>query len=205
MIVVLDYGLGNIRSILNMFHRIAVKATASSSPDDLLAASGLVLPGVGAFDAGVRMLTDSGLREPLEQAVTKSGVPLLGICLGMQLLAEGSEEGSSQGLGWVDARCRRFDAAAGRPVPHMGWNDVTAVRDNRILAMGLDEQRFYFLHSYHLVCENPEDVLAVTQYGESFPSIVGRGNIFGVQFHPEKSHRFGMRLLERFSTIVAGQ
>lgn len=199
MIAVVDYGMGNIGSILNMLRKIGAPGIAVESPEQLAEAERIVLPGVGAFDRGMSQLRERGLVGPLTEAVTGRNVPLLGICLGMQLLCEGSEEGSEPGLGWIGGRCIRFAVTpeSGLKVPHMGWNEIRVVHDSPLFDPG-EQARFYFVHSYHMQCTNPEDVAAVSRYGDEFTAAVRRGNIFGVQFHPEKSHRFGIELFRRF-------
>lgn len=214
MIVIVDYGMGNLGSILNMLKRIGCpldQARASHDPQEIAAASKLILPGVGAFDSGMARLRELGLVELLNQRVLADRVPVLGVCLGMQLLTKGSEEGSLPGLGWIDGETVRFrfstdpalqaggtPAQAALKVPHMGWNTVQLEREGSLLA-GMDpDMRFYFVHSYHVVCHQAEDILATTEYGYRFVSVLQRGNVMGAQFHPEKSHKFGMRLLKNF-------
>jgi imidazole glycerol-phosphate synthase subunit HisH len=202
MITIVDYGMGNLGAILNMLNHLGHAAQISSRAEEVRAASKLILPGVGAFDAGMRNLTERGLRAALDEAVTENRTPILGICLGMQLLSHSSEEGMERGLGWIDAQTVRFRLEtfkAELKVPHMGWNILQSVRSDPLLA-GLDQHsRFYFVHSYHLVCRDPADVLGRTIHGYEFTSIVRRGHIQGTQFHPEKSHRFGMKLLGNFA------
>lgn len=200
MIGVIDYGVGNLASIINMFRRAGVKAHRCSDPDAITAAAKLLLPGVGSFDHCLRSFEASGLPGPVTEAV-EAGKPLLGICVGMQMLTRGSEEGGLPGLGWLDAKTRRFqiDASSGLKVPHMGWNDVRVSRTNPLLDRG--EQRFYFLHSYHVVCDDRDDVIGEATHGYPFACAVARGNVFGVQFHPEKSHRFGLQLFRNFAAL----
>jgi glutamine amidotransferase len=204
MIAVVDSGMGNLGSILNMLKKIGVEARLCADAADVGRAEKLILPGIGAFDVGMRSLASRRLIEPLNERVLLARVPVLGICLGMQLLAATSEEGQLPGLGWLRAETRRFRFDGGEPlrVPHMGWNTVN-VAASHALFEGLDEEpRFYFVHSYHLACHDSKDVVGVTHYGYDFPAVVARGNIMGTQFHPEKSHRFGMQLLKNFSTRV---
>jgi len=199
MIVILDYGMGNIASVANMIYRIGGKVKLSSSPDDVRRADKLILPGVGAFDAGVRALAERELDSAVKEAVANRGAVLLGICLGMQLLFESSEEGKLPGLGLVSGHVRRFQVEAqGLRVPHMGWNVVCPLHSSRLFNHEGEEQRFYFVHSYHAVCRDAADVSAIAHYGYDFTCAVERGSVMGVQFHPEKSHRFGMALLNRF-------
>jgi glutamine amidotransferase len=198
-ILIADYGMGNLGSIVNMFKKVGGKAEICSDPARIAAADKLVLPGVGAFDHGMRGLQASGLRGSLEEAILRRGVPVLGVCLGMQMMLEGSEEGLIPGLGWIAGRVTRLPSGMGFPrVPHMGWNTVRPIRENKLLPANEVAQRFYFVHSYKVQCEDPSDVLAVTEYGEEFCSAFSRGNIYGVQFHPEKSHAYGMAIFKRF-------
>lgn len=200
MITIVDYGVGNTGSILNMFKKIGVAAQMTSSAPEISAATKLVLPGVGAFDSGMQKLEETGLVPVLNRMVLEGGVPVLGICLGMQLLSRGSEEGELRGLGWIDAETIRLDAgAAGLRIPHMGWNELHVVRPHPVLA-GLDQDsRFYFVHSYYVRCRHAANVIGETTYGAPFASAIADRNIVGVQFHPEKSHRFGMQLLRNFA------
>ncbi len=204
MIGIIDVGLGNTGSLLNMLAHLDVAAQCVSTPTGLAAADRLILPGVGAFDPGMTRLRDSGLLPALERRVRTEGVPLLGVCLGLQLLTRGSEEGSLPGLGWVPAITQRFKFAddAALRVPHMGWNECRPTATSSLFDLGGPElPRFYFVHSYHAVCDSPATVAAWTHYGGDFASAVQHGNIHAVQFHPEKSHRWGMKLLERFAAL----
>ncbi|WP_281661972.1 imidazole glycerol phosphate synthase subunit HisH [Microvirgula aerodenitrificans] len=198
-ILIANYGMGNLGSIVNMFKKVGGKAEICDDPTRIAAADKLVLPGVGAFDHGMRMLHASGLRESLEEAVFRRCTPVLGVCLGMQLMLDSSEEGQLSGLGWIAGRVARFPGGTGcLRVPHMGWNGVRPVRDNLLLPQGEAAQRFYFVHSYKVECADPQNVLAVTEYGQEFCSAFARDNIYGVQFHPEKSHVYGMAMFKRF-------
>jgi glutamine amidotransferase len=202
VIIVVDYGMGNVSSVVNMLRKAGTAARAASSPDEVASAARLILPGVGAFDAAMGRLRSTGLADALEHGVMQRGVPVLGICLGMQVLTAGSEEGAMPGLGWIPGRVRRFrfeDESI--RVPHMGWNAVRQAAPSPLLEGMYPEPRFYFVHSYHVECDDPGDVILTTQYGYPFASGIGRRNIFGVQFHPEKSHKFGMRLLQQFASI----
>jgi glutamine amidotransferase len=203
MIVIVDYGMGNLGSIVNMFKKIGVSVEVSADPEIVDGARKLILPGVGAFDAGMSELEARGLRAVLTRKVLGERVPILGICLGTQLMTKSSAEGTSQGLGWIDAETVRFNFSneSGFRIPHMGWNEIHPAKDSRLLS-GLDaSSRFYFVHSYHLVCHDKLDVLMTADYGYKFVAAVERGNIAGVQFHPEKSHRFGLQLLRNFSNL----
>jgi glutamine amidotransferase len=202
MLLIIDYGVGNLGSIFNMFKRVGANPVVSDSPDDLLIATKLVLPGVGAFDSVMHRLRNSGLLPHLTHKAQVERVPVLGVCVGMQMLGRGSDEGSESGLGWLDADCRKFrqDIPTLR-IPHMGWNYVRPARPHPLIATLPDDARFYFVHSYHMVCQNPSDILLTANYGGEFVAAVQRNNIFGTQFHPEKSHRFGMELYRQFSML----
>lgn len=203
MISVIDYGVGNLGSMLNMLRKVGAQAQLVSTSEELDRAEKLILPGVGAFDNGIAALTERGLFEPLRKKALADKVPLLGVCLGMQMLGRSSEEGSMKGLHLVDAETRRFRFTRDNEhkVPHMGWS-LLATRGDSALLRGLDAMtRFYFCHGYHLVCSDPADVLASACYGSDFVAMVQCGNVFGVQFHPEKSHRFGMALLHNFAEM----
>jgi imidazole glycerol-phosphate synthase subunit HisH len=202
VILVVDYGLGNVRSIMNMLRRIGLPAVLSKDAADILAAGRIVLPGVGAFDSGMDLLRASGVCPALEEAVLERGVPVLGICLGMQMLGRSSEEGDATGLGWLPVETVRIEAGEQR-VPHMGWNWVEPERTSPLFEAGVEPPRYYFLHSYAVRSDDRDVVLATTTYGSGFASAVGRGHIYGVQFHPEKSHRYGMDLFRRFAAIAA--
>jgi glutamine amidotransferase len=201
MITVVDYQMGNMGSIAKMIAKVGGKAQVTSEPSVLQKADKLILPGVGHFDGGMANLTALGLAPVLDELVLRRRVPVLGICLGMQLMCRFSDEGQRDGLGWIDASVRRFDAAArpGRKVPHMGWNVASPVRESRLFDTApCEPQRFYFVHSYYADCHDPADVLAVTNFDGEFCSAFLHDNICGVQFHPEKSHAFGMELFRRF-------
>jgi len=200
MIVIVDYDMGNLGSIRNLLKKIGVNSLISSDSDQIASAERLILPGVGAFDAGMENLDRSGLIPVLNRRVIQDRVPTLGICLGMQLMTRGSAEGQRAGLGWIDAEALRFEPTETAPkVPHMGWNRVAPVRPSPLVDELPDEPRFYFVHSYYVRCHQPDDVLLTTSYGMAFHSAFQRGNVAGVQFHPEKSHKFGMRLLHNFA------
>lgn len=202
MIVILDYGIGNTGSILNMLLHVGGDAVISSREQDIDEAEGLILPGVGAFDHGMEKLYSSGLVSVLKKRVLNEKIPILGICLGMQLLFESSEEGQSKGLGWIPGQVGLFNFKNAKKerlkVPHMGWNEIQVV-NNHPLFEGLEsEARFYFVHSYHAICNTDQYAIASSDYGYTFTCAVQKDNIYGVQFHPEKSHRFGKALLKNF-------
>lgn len=202
MIVILDYGMGNLESIRNMIRKIGGDSVISSDLATIRGASKLILPGVGAFDHGMKNLDERGLSTVLHELVVNRRVPILGICLGMQLLGVASEEGERAGLAWIKGACKRFrfeGSLKGQfKVPHMGWNSPRFKPESRLYYGWEGKARFYFVHSYHMVCEKAEDVSSIATYGIEFTASVERDNIFGVQFHPEKSHTFGMKLFSRF-------
>lgn len=201
MLTIANYGVGNLGSILNMCRKIGLPALLTSDPDEILKADRLLLPGVGAFDRGMSQLAASGLKEALDEAVLKRGVPVLGICLGMQLMLEASEEGDLPGLGWVKGRVRRFPNMTdedGRElkIPHMGWTNVQPQGGSRMFQGWDDECRFYFVHSYYVDPANQEHASGMAHYGIDFCCALEVNNIWATQFHPEKSHRYGMRFLQ---------
>ena len=202
MIAIVDYGVGNLGSILNMFRKIGIEAVVTANPSDIKKADKLILPGVGAFDTAMKNIRDLKLLDVLNQKVIADKTPVIGLCLGMQILTESSEEGKMPGLGWIKGKTIRFRFEESRndlKIPHMGWNTVE-IKNPSPLVEELDKNsRFYFVHSYHIDCKDKEDVTAVTNYGYDFPSVVKKENIYGIQFHPEKSHKFGMKLLENFA------
>ena len=200
MITIVDYGTGNLGSIRNMLKKLGFDSRIGGDPASIADAEKLILPGVGAFDAGMESLERSGMIPALNKRVLEDRVPVLGICLGMQLMAKSSAEGRRPGLGWVDAEVLRFrPGPRALKIPHMGWNRVQPVRGSPLTDGLPDEPRFYFVHSYHARCLRESDVLLTTLYGEPFHSAFASGNVYGVQFHPEKSHKFGMALLGNFA------
>ena len=204
MIAIVDYGLGNILAFANMFKRLNIEARVARTADELVGAGKIILPGVGAFDHAMQLLDASGMRATLDQLVLKDNVPVLGICVGMQILAKSSDEGKLQGLGWINGRVRAFESlpeTAGLPLPHMGWNDARPVTGMPLFAHMSNDARFYFLHSFFFECASAESVAATASYGIDFACSVRSGNIYGVQFHPEKSHHWGARLLQNFAEL----
>lgn len=199
-ISVIDYEAANIGSVLRMLEKAGGKPVRASTTAHISAAKRIILPGVGAFDHGMSQLYKRGLVEALNDAAQVRRIPVMGICLGMQLMCRRSEEGELPGLGWMDADVEKFqfDVETRLPVPHMGWNTVRLCKDNPLIPSIEDRTRFYFVHSYKVRCNRAEDVIAKTHYGVEFDSMFGRDNLFGAQFHPEKSHRFGMQLLSNF-------
>ncbi len=200
MITIVDYKTGNLGSIQNILKRIGENSVVTSDKDEIARASKLILPGVGAFDTGMRNLTELGLIDILSKKVIVEKTPVLGICLGMQLLSGGSEEGSMPGLGWIDAEIVRFrfKDSIEYKIPHIGWNFIRQHKTSRLFDNMYSDARFYFVHSYFFRANDMEDILTSTTYEIEFTSAVERGNILGVQFHPEKSHKFGMKLLKNF-------
>ncbi len=207
MIVIVDYGMGNLGSIVNMLKKIGAAAVLSSDPAVIEKADALILPGVGAFDSGMKNLAERGLLTVLNKMVLERKVPILGLCLGMQLFSRRSEEGSLLGLGWLDAETVRFRFDGENvqlKVPHMGWNIIKPCQPHPLLAGLGPEPRFYFVHSYHVVCADPENVLARAHYGIDLVAVIAKGNILGAQFHPEKSHKFGMTVFRNFANSLRG-
>ncbi len=197
-IVIIDYGMGNIGSIRNMLGKAGTQAIISSQIEVIQQAQKLILPGVGAFDEGMKNLKEYNLIDILNKKVLEEKTPILGICLGMQLFSSHSQEGMKPGLNWLNAQTIKFIPQNNRKIPHMGWNTIEIRKKNPILDGLPQDSRFYFVHSYHVVCAHEEDVLAVTSYHGDFVSALHKGNIWGTQFHPEKSHRFGLKLLSNF-------
>lgn len=197
---VLDYGLGNIGSVIRMIEKVGGFAERISTHDEILRAEKLILPGVGHFDRGMSQILERGLLAPLRERVVIQRAPIMGICLGMQLLCAGSEEGTLPGLGFVGADVRKFQALPNQnlKIPHMGWNTVRVTCDNPLINGEGEEPRFYFVHSYYVVPNVSDLAIAMATHGVEFCAALQSGNIFGVQFHPEKSHRFGMALMKRF-------
>lgn len=200
---IVDYGVGNIQAFVNMFQRLDVHVARAQAPGDLADATGLILPGVGAFDHAMTLFNRSGMRERLEERVLGEKVPVLGVCVGMQMLAQGSDEGALPGLNWIPGRVRALSQdsrSAHLPMPHMGWNDVCHTRGP--LFEGFEAgARFYFLHSFYFECEDSGHVSATAEYGFPFACAVSDGNVHGIQCHPEKSHRFGAQLLKNFARL----
>lgn len=201
LVTIVDYGMGNIGSLTNMFRRIGAQTEVVSNLEGINAARKILLPGVGAFDAAMNRIDALGLREVLCKKALEDKVPLLGICLGMQLLTNSSEEGQAKGLGLIDAQTLRFPRKSGLKVPHMGWNRVEITQDTPLTSDLPPEPRFYFVHSYHVKAADPADVMLRCKYGVDFDAGLRRENIFGAQFHPEKSHKFGMALLKGFVSL----
>ncbi|MBV9062166.1 MAG: imidazole glycerol phosphate synthase subunit HisH [Alphaproteobacteria bacterium] len=199
-VTILNYGIGNTGSIANMLRKLRISANIVTTPAAIAGARRVILPGIGAFDACMQALKQSDLLAAVLDFAS-AGRPLLGICVGMQMLTNGSEEGALPGLGLIPARTRRFAMSPGMRIPHMGWNAVTWNGLQHPLAQGLEENRFYFVHSYYVDCDSEADVLGTCQFGAPFAAAIARGSVAGVQFHPEKSHRFGLQLLSNFAAL----
>lgn len=204
MITLVDYGVGNINAFVNVYKRLDVPVKIAKTRTDLIGAEKLILPGVGHFDHAMTQLNQSGMRETLDDLVIDKDIPVVGICVGMQMMAKSSDEGDMEGLGWIDAQVKIFDRKKidyVTQLPHMGWNDVKPVKD-LALFNGLEKDAiFYFLHSYYFECNCSEDILAITNYGGEFTSAAHYKNRFGIQFHPEKSHHYGEVLLGNFAKL----
>jgi glutamine amidotransferase len=204
MIRIVDYGVGNIQAFLTMYKRLGISAGRAKTTAELTDATHLILPGVGAFDHAMRLLNESGLRPALEDLVLSRKTPVLGVCVGMQMLAAGSDEGELPGLNWIPGRVHAFantPVAASLPMPHMGWNDLSVSADAKLFNGSEPVPKFYFLHSFYFACDNPEHVAARAHYGLDFDCVVSKDHIHGVQCHPEKSHRYGAQLLKNFSEL----
>lgn len=203
-VVVIDYGAGNLKSVLNKFKKLGIAAKASEDPEDILKADRLVIPGVGHFGNGMQKLRERNLIEPLNQKVLHEKVPVLGICLGMQLFTDYSEEGDVTGLGWIKGKTVRFrtdEFEQVLKVPHMGWNSLSTRAESPLFENIPADKQFYFVHSYHVECEDRSQVLARSRYGYEFDCAVANENIIGTQFHPEKSHDYGQELIRNFVAL----
>jgi glutamine amidotransferase len=201
MITIIDYNTGNLESIKNMLKKIGVASEISNNPDTIASADKLILPGVGHFDYGMQQLNNSGLVPILNKKVLVDKTPILGICLGVQLFTENSEEGAEKGLGWIKGKTIAFDKtklAINQKIPHMGWTDVVNYNQSKLFENMHEEPRFYFVHAFHLALENKNDALVTANYGYEFVAGIEHDNILGVQFHPEKSHKYGMKFLENY-------
>ncbi|WBV61562.1 imidazole glycerol phosphate synthase subunit HisH [Chryseobacterium camelliae] len=204
MITLIDYGVGNINAFVNVYKRVDVPVKIAKTKADLIDAQKLILPGVGHFDHAMTQLNNSGMRDYLDELVLDKKVPVIGICVGMQMMANNSDEGKMEGLKWIDATVKKFDETKINQItrlPHMGWNDVKPVKDLELFRGLENDSIFYFLHTYYFECNNPNDIMAVTEYGGEFASAAHHENKYGIQFHPEKSHHYGEILLHNFAKL----
>ena len=204
MITIIDYGSGNIRAIGNIYDTLKIDYKIAKSPEEVIGAEKIFLPGVGAFDETISKLDQTGFRKVLDFEVLQNKVPIIGICVGMQILAESSEEGKLLGLGYIKGKVKRIDESLlnQKPkLPHLGWNSIEITRQSELLKNIDSELGFYFLHSYYFECENKEDILTTTNYGKPFASAINHDNVYGIQFHPEKSHQNGINLLHNFAKL----
>jgi glutamine amidotransferase len=200
---IVDYGLGNVRAFANIYKGLNIDAAIARTPSELQRATKIILPGVGAYDQAIERLDQSTMRSVLDELVLEKRVPVLGVCVGMQILGRSSQEGKLPGLGWLDGEVRGFKSQPSfdLPVPHLGWNDVEAEPRGSELFTQIEAAKFYFLHSFFFDCDDPADVAAVSTYGFRFSCAVRRDNVYGVQFHPEKSHQHGTQLLKNFAAL----
>jgi glutamine amidotransferase len=204
MITIIDYGVGNIKAFYNIFSKLSVNVKIAQKPEDLINATKLILPGVGHFDYAMKRFSESGMLNVVDEMVMNHNMPILGICVGMQMLAKTSEEGVMPGLGWINATVKKIDTnllTQTTMLPHMGWNDVSVKTKNPLLKNLEFNSRFYFLHSYYFETNLVSDSIAFSNYGKEFTCVVNHKNIYGVQFHPEKSHHYGVQLLNNFANI----
>ncbi len=203
MIGIIDYGVGNIKAFSNIYIQLNIPFKVVKNIDDFMGVNKLILPGVGSFDHAMISLQNSGMKEKLDELVLEKETPVIGICVGMQMLAKSSEEGTLNGLGWIDGIVKKFDKSKikNAPLPHMGWNNLILEKKNKIFDNLEENPRYYFLHSYYFECNNKEDVIATATYGEKFDCMVNHKNIYGIQCHPEKSHHNGIKLLKNFGEI----
>ena len=204
MITLIDYGVGNIFAFQNVYKRLDIPTKIAKTAEDLNEVEKLILPGVGSFDYAMNQLNNSGMRDRLNELVIEKKIPVIGICVGMQMMGNRSDEGKLDGLKWIDAEILKFDEdliQQRTKLPHMGWNDVSPI-ENHPLFIGLEKEAiFYFLHSFYFKCNNSNDSIANSEYGISFSSAVNHNNIYGIQFHPEKSHQYGEKLLHNFAKL----
>jgi len=204
MIYIIDYGLGNLGAFHNIYKRLNIETKFARNCDELIDVEKIILPGVGAFDHAMELLNASGMRNKLDHLVLVEKIPVIGICVGMQILGKSSEEGKLDGLGWIDGIVKKFDISSieyHTKLPHMGWNNINILQKNSLFNKLDSNAIFYFLHSYYFECFNENDIIAKSKYGIDFSSVVNRGNIYGVQFHPEKSHQYGINLLNNFANL----
>ncbi len=204
MIKIIDYGVGNIKAFVNLYKRLGIEIEIASNEKSLSNASKLILPGVGHFDYAMDKFSESGMMNTVNNLVVNEKVPVLGICVGMQIMARSSDEGSKKGLGWINANVKKIDTNKNNlRLPHMGWNNIIINKNDSILKNLDNDSRFYFLHSYFFNCKNEQNIIAFSNYGLNFPSIIRQDNIIGIQCHPEKSHEFGEQILKNFFDLNA--
>ena len=201
MIGIIDYGLGNVQSFINSYRILGKPALAINNKKDLRKIDSLILPGVGSFDMAMERFYTSGLINDIEDLIFNKSVPILGVCIGLQIMTNKSDEGISKGLGWLNADVKKIESNIQLPLPHMGWNNIDVDDSNSRLLSGVDKKRFYFLHSYHVITANKDNHIASTNYGCQILAAASNKNIYGCQFHPEKSHSAGLKVLENFSKI----
>eukprot|EP01156_Anaeramoeba_ignava_P015410 Anaeramoba_ignava/a613223_27.p2 GENE.a613223_27~~a613223_27.p2 ORF type:complete len:204 (-),score=40.86 a613223_27:261-872(-) len=203
MIAIIDYGVGNIKAFSNIYKQLNIPFKVVKNIDDFENVTKIILPGVGSFDHAMTSLQNSGMREKLDELVLQKKLPVIGICVGMQMLAKTSEEGVLKGLGWIDGVVKKFEKSKIKdaPLPHMGWNTLNIKKENKIFGNLEEYPRYYFLHSYYFECKNKEDIIATANYGEEFQCMVNHENIYGIQCHPEKSHHNGIQLLKNFGEL----
>ena len=204
MIAIIDYGVGNISAFVNIYKKLDIDIKIAKKPSDLESVSKLILPGVGAFDHAMNELNNSGMLDKLNELVLIDKLPVIGVCVGLQMMAKKSDEGDLPGLGWIDANVKLFDVTKinfKTHLPHMGWNDVISIKENSLFKKLEKDSKFYFLHSFYFECNNKEDIIAVSDYGIRFACAINKDNIYGTQFHPEKSHNFGVQLLKNFANL----
>ncbi|WP_047417873.1 imidazole glycerol phosphate synthase subunit HisH [Cellulophaga sp. Hel_I_12] len=204
MMTIVNYGSGNIQAILNIYKQLNIDCFVANAPDQLAEATKLILPGVGAFDETMQQLVNSGFKKELDRLVLQEKIPVIGICVGMQILANKSEEGELPGLGYIDGEVKKFDSTkfTQKPyLPHLGWNTINPTNAHKIFENIDFQTGFYFLHSYYFSCKNSDDILSRTNYGEDFSSAIYNENVFGMQFHPEKSHSNGIQLFKNFANL----
>jgi len=203
MIAIIDYGVGNIKAFANIYHNLQIPFRIVKNSNDFENISKIILPGVGSFDHAMQNLENSGMKEILNDLVLNKEIPVLGICVGMQMLAKSSEEGILPGLGWIDGVVKKFDNKKlnNMPLPHMGWNNINIIKKNSIFNDIDEEPMFYFLHSFYFECNDKSNIIATTSYGEKFASIINYKNIYGIQCHPEKSHHNGITILKNFGEL----
>ena len=201
MIGIIDYGLGNVQSFINSYRLLGLKAIQVKEKKHIEICERFILPGVGSFDAALSKLEASGLLPELEKTVLRDNVPILGVCVGLQILSRKSEEGTKKGLGWLKADVKLINKSKGLPIPHMGWNTVFLKQHNSNIMANIESKRFYFLHSYHVVMDSIENQIAVSNYGTEITAVANNNNVYGCQFHPEKSHSDGLKVLENFASL----